>query len=227
MPRCRAVVFDLDGTLVDAFEAVADALNAARGAFGRPPLPLDEVRRQVGWGLVDLLAKNVGADAVPRARAIFETRYAARHLRLTRPLPGVPEALEDLSRRGAVLGVASNKPPPFTSELLRHLGIAPLFGAIVGPGPGLPPKPEPAMLWTACTQLGVAPAETLYVGDMPLDLESAMRAGMPPLLVATGAFGAEALRGQGGAEVARDLFEVAERVTVVRRKSLDGAAREE
>lgn len=217
MLRCRAVIFDLDGTLVDAFSAVADALNAARAAFGHPALPLDEVRRQVGGGLVDLLTRSVGAQAEPRAREVFEARYAARHLELTRPLPGVPAVLEDLVRRGATLGVASNKPPEFTLELLQHLGIASLFGAVLGPGPGVPPKPDPTMLRAGCTQLGATPEETLYVGDMPLDLESARRAGLSHLLVASGAYDAEALGRLPGAMVVRDLLGVAEGVTIVRR----------
>jgi phosphoglycolate phosphatase len=214
MPRCRAVIFDLDGTLVDAFAAVADALNAARAAFRLPPQPVEQVRREVGWGLVDLLTKNFGAERVPEASRLFEAHYAAHHLDRTRLLPGAAEAIEDLARRGARLGVASNKPPAFSRELLERLGLAPRFGAILGPGPGLPPKPEPAMLLEGCVRLGSAPAETLYVGDMPLDVDSAARAGMPHLLVPTGAAGADELARVPGARIARDLLDVAARVEV-------------
>ncbi len=217
MLRCRAVIFDLDGTLVDAFAAVADALNAARAAYGLPPLPLGEVRCQVGWGLADLLTKNVGPERVGEATRRFEEHYAAHHLDRTHLLPGAREALEDLARRGARLGVASNKPPAFTLQLLDRLGLAPLLGAILGPGPGIPPKPDPAMLREGCARLGTAPAETLYVGDMPLDAVSAARAGMPLLLVPTGAAGSEELARVPGASVARDLLDVAARVEVVAR----------
>ncbi len=222
MVRCRAVIFDLDGTLVDAFAAVADALNAARAACGLPPLPLEAVRGQVGWGLSDLLARNVGPERVADARPHFEAHYAARHLAGTRLLPGAEEALADLARRGAGLGVASNKPPRFTRDLLERLDLAPLFGAILGPGPGLPPKPDPAMLRAACALLDAAPAETLYVGDMPLDVESAARAGMPHLLVPTGAVLAADLARVPGVRLARDLLDVAARVEVGGRRSAPG-----
>jgi phosphoglycolate phosphatase len=212
MLRCRAVIFDLDGTLVDAFAAVADALNAAREAFGLPPQTLDAVRRQVGWGLADLLTRNVGPERVPEARRLFEDHYAANHLGRTQLLPGAAEALEDLARRGARLGVASNKPPVFSRELLERLGLAPLLGAILGPGPGVPPKPDPAMLREVCARLGTVPAETLYVGDMPLDVESAERAGMPHILVPTGAAGPDELARVPGARIARDLLDVAARI---------------
>ena len=214
MVRCRAVIFDLDGTLVDAFAAVADALNVARAAFGLPPPRLEAVRRQVGWGLVDLLTRNVGPERVPDAIRLFEDHYAAHHLDRTRLLPGAAVALEDLARRGARLGLASNKPPAFSRELMERLGLAPLFGAILGPGPGIPPKPDPAMLREGCARLGSTPTETLYVGDMPLDVESAARAGMPHLLVPTGAAAPDELARVPGARLARDLLDVAARVEV-------------
>lgn len=217
MLRCRAVLFDLDGTLVDAFAAVADALNAARAAFGLPAQPLATVRRQVGWGLVELLTRNLGPDRVPEAQRLFEAHYAAHHLERTRLLPGAAEVLADLARRGARLGLASNKPPAFSRELMERFGLAPLFGAILGPGPGLPPKPDPAMLREGCVRLGTAPAETLYVGDMPLDVESAARAGMPHLLVPTGAAGPDELTRVAGARIARDLRDVAASVEVAAR----------
>ena len=214
MARCRAVIFDLDGTLVDAFAAVADALNAARAAFGLPPQPLEAIRRQVGWGLVDLLTRNVGPGRLPEAIRLFEGHYAAHHLDRTRLLPGAAEALEDLAWRGARLGIASNKPPAFSHELMERLGLAPLLGAILGPGPGIPPKPDPAMLREGCVRLRCVPAETLYVGDMPLDVESAARAGMPHLLVPTGAAAPDELARVPGVRLARDLLDVASRVEV-------------
>ena len=220
MLRCRAVIFDLDGTLVDAFAAVADALNTARAAFGLPAQPLDAVRQQVGWGLADLLARSVGPERIPEATRLFEAHYAAHHLERTRLLPGAEEALEDLARRGARLGVASNKPPAFSHELLERLGVARHLGAILGPGPGIPPKPDPAMLREGCARLGAAPAETLYVGDMPLDVDSAARAGMPHLLVPTGAARAADLARVPGARVVRDLLDVAALVEVA--DPLDG-----
>lgn len=214
MFRCRAVIFDLDGTLVDAFAAVADALNAARAAFGLPPQPFETVRRQVGRGLVDLLTRNVGPERLPEAIRLFEGHYAAHHLDRTRLLPGAAEALADLARRGARLGIASNKPPAFSRELMERLGLAPLFGSILGPGPGIPPKPEPAMLREGCARLRSEPAETLYVGDMPLDVESASRAGMPHLLVPTGAAAAGELARVPGARLAQNLLDVAAQVEV-------------
>ncbi|RMG46365.1 MAG: HAD family hydrolase [Acidobacteria bacterium] len=186
MTRYRAVIFDLDGTLADSYAAIADALNRARAAFGLPAVSVRRVRRDVGHGLEALMARHVGPENVERGVRLFRERYAQIFLEATRPMRGVPEVPRLLAAAGLRLAVASNKPARFTGPIVERLGLSGSVRAVLGPDGGIPPKPEPAMLLRALDLLGTAPHETVYVGDMALDIRSARAAGLDHLLVPTG-----------------------------------------
>ena len=104
------VVFDLDGTLIDGYEAIAEALGHAMTGFGEAPLPLERVRRMVGEGIEVLLEKAVGRDRAAEGVALFRERYAPIAVEKTRLMPGVREVLGELALRGHAMAVASNKP---------------------------------------------------------------------------------------------------------------------
>jgi phosphoglycolate phosphatase len=193
----RAVVFDLDGTLVDSYAAITVALNAALRQAGRAAIAADEVRRVIGHGLEALVASYLPAADVGRGVATFRATYARVFLESTRPLPGALDALRTLAARGYGLAVASNKPTEFSRQLVEHLGVAPLLGAVLGPEAAGAAKPDPAMIHACLRALGVAPTAAIYVGDMTLDVESARRAGVRPVLVATGSSTLTALRATG------------------------------
>jgi 2-phosphoglycolate phosphatase len=195
--RVRGVVFDLDGTLVDSYPAIAASLNHARVAHGLPPLPEAEVRMHVGRGLENLVAEMVGPDAVEEGVRLFREHYATVYASGTVALDGAAAVVRELARRGYGLAVASNKPARFSEAILAALGMREPFRAVYGPDLTGTTKPEPTMLRLCREALGVSAAETVYVGDMVLDVDTADRAGVPVLLVPGGSSPAPALRATG------------------------------
>ena len=182
----RAVVFDLDGTLVDAYAAIHESLGVVLAAFGRPPVTRDETRRMVGLGLEVLVTKAVGAENVTEGVRLFRERYEAVGLESTQLLPGAESVTRRLFERGILLAIASNKPARFTRPLLEALGLKDRFGFVAGPDDGFPPKPAPHMLFMALATLGVPAEDAVYVGDMPVDVSTARAAQTPIIALPTG-----------------------------------------
>jgi phosphoglycolate phosphatase len=182
----RLLIFDLDGTLVDSYEAIQDALSHAMAALGFPPWPPEETKRRVGRGLDILMEEAVGAQNVREGVRLFRDRYPKVFLDKTRVLPGVREAVPVLKGRGKTLAVATNKPSDFSRSILDHLGLGRHFDLVLGPLDVPRPKPHPDMLNRILADLKFRPDETLYIGDMALDAESAANAGLACLLLATG-----------------------------------------
>jgi phosphoglycolate phosphatase len=187
MPASIALLFDLDGTLIDSDADIAAAANRARGALGLEPLAIADVRRQVGHGLGYLLQHVIPADLharLPEAREAFVDWYRAHLLDETRPYPGVDEALAAL--RGHPLGIVTNKPAMFLDPIVQGLGWGDRFGVVVG-GDSLPErKPHPAPLLHALERLGATRDRALYVGDSEVDRETAAAAGVRFLCVGWG-----------------------------------------
>jgi phosphoglycolate phosphatase len=197
LSRVRGIVFDLDGTLVDGFDGIATAVNAARAAAGLSALSRGEVTSRVGRGLDDLLASTLPATEVARGAAVFRAAYDTVCERESRPMPGAAEVLPDLSARGYRLAVASNKLASYSTRILRALGLAPALAAIHGPDTAGKPKPDPAMIDACLAAMGVERERAVYVGDMPLDVEAAVRAGVGIVLLAGGASPRAALERTG------------------------------
>ena len=193
----RAIVFDLDGTLVDSYAPITISLNHARAHFGLTPLAAPRVRRLVGHGLESLIADQLGPDRVERGVRLFREKYAQVFADQTFALPGVCATLRRLAQLGYRMGLASNKPAHFSKAILQRVGLAPLLEGVVGPDPATPPKPDPAMIRSCLLQLQAATDESIYVGDMVLDVESAARASISVVLVEGGSSTAEDLRQTG------------------------------
>ena len=189
------VVFDLDGTLIDGYAAIADALSYAMQRLGREELPLESVRSMVGHGLERLMEEAVGPDLAPEGVRLFRERYPQIAVEKTELMPGVPEVLADLERRGHVLAVASNKPARFSRLILEAKGVGDRFLVISGPDEVTPPKPDPAMLRAMMGLARASPGETLVVGDMEIDAEMARAAGCRVVLVPNGSRTREELAG--------------------------------
>ncbi len=177
-----AVVFDLDGTLIHSAPDIHAAANVALRALGRAPLPLETVTGFIGNGVRVLiercLAATGGGDAATQAAALaaFMAAYDADPATLTRPYPGVPEALDALAAAGVPMAVCTNKPQDFAAEVLGRLGLAPRFSALVGGGAGHAMKPDPAGLFACLAALGVPPGRAVYVGDSETDAATARNA---------------------------------------------------
>ncbi|MEC5397718.1 phosphoglycolate phosphatase [Uliginosibacterium sp. H1] len=193
MLACRAVLFDLDGTLVDAVPDLADATRAMLVELGEAPRSDEEVGRFIGKGLGVLVERaltlgRAPADAarIDHALAVFKRHYAHSNGRRAVAYPHARDTLQTLHARGFRLGCVTNKAAEFTEPLLRQLGLAEFLDSIVS-GDTLPQKkPQPEPLWHACAQLGVAPDDAVMVGDSVNDAQAAHAAGIRLVLVTYG-----------------------------------------
>lgn len=185
--RFSAVVFDLDGTLIDSFEGLTQAVNHARNAYALPPLRLDEIRQFVGDGVELLLSRAFGEQACPPdARQLFEEHYERVCCVGSRLLDDVERTVTDLATGGIRLGVCTNKPTSFSIKILEHLGIASMFSVIAGPDVANARKPDPRHLRYVVDALPATPEEVLFVGDMTIDIDTARGASIRVAAVATG-----------------------------------------
>ncbi|NBO92786.1 MAG: HAD family hydrolase [Planctomycetia bacterium] len=191
----RAVLFDLDGTLIDSFAAIAASVNHVRAWRGLGPLSEKEVMGYVGRGAVRLMADAIGVGDPAENLAAYSAHHPSVIRPLTRLLPNARETLVALHGQGKLLGICSNKPVAFTRELMDHLGLIGLLSTVLGPEDVGRPKPAPDMLVEGMRRLKVSPTETLYVGDMTVDIDTGRAAGVTVWAVPTGIQSAEQLGG--------------------------------
>jgi 2-phosphoglycolate phosphatase len=186
MGRIRAVLFDFDGTLADAYAGIATSVNHVRATHGLAPLTEPEVRKHVGHGPLHLLEHTVPGGDPERDVACYRAHHPSVMKSGTRLLPGALETLTTLKQHGLRVAICSNKPSVFTRELLDYLKIAPLVDVVLGPDDVPQPKPAPDMLLAALERLHVSAAEAIYVGDMAIDVQVARAAGIAVCVVPTG-----------------------------------------
>ena len=187
------LVFDLDGTLIDGYEAIADALAYALERLGEPPLPLARVRGMVGHGIESLLEEAAGPGRVAEGVRLFREWYPEVAVAKSHLLPGVRETLAELAARGHRMALASNKPAAFSRMILEAKGVAGRFEAIGGPDPDTPAKPDPTMLRRLMAAAGASPGGTIASGDMEVDSEFARAAGCRVVLIPGGSRSREEL----------------------------------
>jgi len=189
----KAVLLDLDGTLLDTAPDLAAAANAMLADQGLAPLPADTIRGFIGQGIPRLVERCLQASGFPLAcerlqpaLRSFATHYARLNGAASRPFPGVPDALERMRAASLRLACVTNKARAFTLPLLEKAGLAPFFDAVVTSDDVGRRKPDPAPFLHACRTLGVAPGEAAVVGDSANDAEAARAAGCRVLLVTYG-----------------------------------------
>ncbi|MEM6487426.1 MAG: phosphoglycolate phosphatase [Pseudomonadota bacterium] len=178
----RAVVFDLDGTLVHSAPDIHAAANAVLAEIGRPPLSLDQVCGFIGNGVVKLIERALAATGGVRdldtAVARFRAIYGAAPARLTQPYEGVRACLSALRRADLALAVCTNKPEAPARAILQALDLSAPFPVVVGGDTVGVAKPDPAPLLACLGALGVGVGDTLFVGDSETDEDTAQRAGV-------------------------------------------------
>ena len=181
----RALVFDLDGTLIDSKQDLVLAVNATLHSLGREELPADLVASYVGSGAPVLIQRALGGSAeseeFQRALQFFLAYYEQHKLDFTRAYPGVREALELL--RGIPMVVLTNKPVNISMRILEGLGLESFFLGIYGGNSFATKKPDPLGANTILAQLNVAPREAVMVGDSEVDVQTARNAGMVSAIV--------------------------------------------
>ena len=223
-----AVLFDLDGTLIDSVADLAAAVNTALVAHGARPLGVADVRGMVGNGVAKLVQRAFEArgrplDAAGQATATDAMMAAYRDGLTARTtlMAGTAEVLGQLRAMGAALAVVTNKPQEATEAILDHFGLSQAFGAVVGSRPGLASKPAPDMLFAALDTLGASAETAVVVGDSAVDAEAARAAGLPCVLV-RGGYARQALETLGADAVIDHLSGLADAITAVQKAPAAG-----
>jgi phosphoglycolate phosphatase len=176
----RALIFDLDGTLIDSKLDLVHSVNATLRELKRPELPEETISSYIGNGAPVLVAKAMGQDINPdeleRALKFFLSHYEAHKMDNTCAYPGVPEALAHLS--AMPMAVLTNKPVRISVRILEALGLAKYFRAIYGGNSFATKKPDPAGANTILREFSARPHEALLIGDSEVDVQTARNAGM-------------------------------------------------
>lgn len=181
----HAVLFDLDGTLIDTLDDLADATNRVLAARGYPVHPAAAFRYFVGEGARVLIERALPETArtpatIEACLAAFRADYGANWCVKTRPYAGIPELLDGLVARGIKLGVVSNKPHQNVLDLVTTLLGDWSFDQVLGQREGVPTKPDPTSTLEVAHALGLKPAEMVFLGDSGVDMLTAVAAGMYP-----------------------------------------------
>lgn len=218
--RYRAALFDLDGTLLDTLDDVADAMNAALGELGAPARGVEEYRTLVGQGL-EILAYKVlpegrrDSETIAQCVVAMRREYGRIWARTTRPYQGIPELLDSLGNSGIKTAVISNKADDFAKKMVSYFFDTHHFEMVLGSSSAFPIKPDPAGALHIASGMGVPPGECVFVGDSDIDMQTAHNAGMYPAGVLWGFRSAEELRASGAkllvrtpAEIVTKLFRI-------------------
>ncbi len=184
--KVNAVIFDLDGTLIDSYQAIYLSFKYAYENMGLPPLPYEVVKKVVGRGLNQTFEDLLGEDRVPQALTLFRKKYEEVFRNHSHLLPDVREVLETLHRQEVHMAVATNKFGRFSRAIFEHFGMGNYFAVIVGDGDVSENKPNPEMIYYAIGKMGVEKEDTIFVGDSVIDVQTAKNAGLRIFAVPTG-----------------------------------------
>jgi len=186
MPKVKAVIFDLDGTIIDAYPAIISSFNYAMEKLNRRRQPGLVIRRAVGWGDRNLLAPFLPADKIDHGIALYRRHHRQALIKLSRVFPGVYPQLERLKASGYKLAVASNRPTEFSLILLKHLQLDKYFDYVLCADKLNAGKPHPEILIKILRKFKIKNTEAVFVGDMVIDSQTGRRAGIPTIIVTTG-----------------------------------------
>ena len=206
--RKQLIIYDLDGTLVDTAQDIAESTNHMLKTLTGRELPAEEIRRFVGQGLHDLVrrALNTADEAlVDRGTRLFGEHYAQHLLDHSRLYPFARETLHYFKDR--IQAVITNKPDPFVRPLLRGLGVERYFAHVIAPGGGYPKKPDPTALKALIACARLRPVDALLVGDSLIDVETGRNAQVFTVILTHGFQEPQALRAAAPDALAADLSE--------------------
>lgn len=192
----RAVLFDLDGTLVDTLHDIGQAMNDVLEAAGLRALPIEDYREHVGWGARDLVERALPEAERGNVEAhleAFRERYYGHPVGTSALYPGVAELLKELEAREVPMAILTNKPEEPALKVVEALMAHVPFRFVRGAREGVPRKPDPRALLELAEAMELAPADCLYLGDTEIDVQAAEAAGMTPVGVEWG-FRPESIR---------------------------------
>ncbi len=186
MQEVKLIIFDLDGTLVDAYTAIGESFNFVMRRLGLKTKSTGTVRRLVGWGDRNLLKPFVPAADLKNALNLYRRHHQKSLLKYSHLLPFVRRVLRKLKAKGCRLAIASNRPNKFSHILLKHLKIEHFFDDVLCADQAAHGKPHPEMLNKIVKRSGLKKAQAIYVGDMVIDAQAGRRAGISTIIVTGG-----------------------------------------
>ncbi len=206
--KTKLVIFDLDGTLINAYPAVYRSVNFTVKKFGFAPITHQTIKRTVGWGDRHLLHSFIGDKNLSAALKVYRRHHAIALRQDTKLLPGALKILQYLKSNGFKIAVASNRPTKFSHIVLRYLKIYSFFDEILCGDKVARPKPSPDILKAILKKLDVVASQALYVGDMGIDILAGRRARVKTIAVSTGSSAAKELTALKPFAVTRNVFAV-------------------
>lgn len=211
MREYKAVVFDLDGTLLDTLEDLTDSVNAALAAFDQPQKTIGQIRTFVGNGIRNLMKRSIkDGEENPDFEKIFQKfreHYKEHCQDKTKPYDGIIDLLRTLKAKGIKMAIVSNK-ADFAVKELNEYYFKEFDMTAIGEREGIDRKPAPDSVFQALQELGVSPDQAVYVGDSEVDLETAKRADLPCISVLWGFREKELLKKHGAEHFARTADEL-------------------
>ncbi len=206
--KIKLVIFDLDGTLINAYTAVYRSVNYAMRISGFPPIDHKTIKRTVGWGDRHLIERFVGKENAVKTLAVYRRHHQEALKSGAKLLPGTQRLLTYLKKHKYKVAVASNRPTKFSRIVVRHLDIKKYFDYILCGDRVDRPKPYPDMLLKILERFSLKSGEALYVGDMTIDVQTGKRAGVKTVAVTTGSHTADELFKERPYRVIRRVAEV-------------------
>lgn len=206
-----AVLFDMDGTLVDHFETIYRCYKYAAEKLGKTAPSYDSVKRGVGGSMPVTIRKFFEESELERAMVLWRERFDEIHLEGVILLPGARELIQAVTKRGIKAAVFTNKSGTHTRNIIESLGLTNSFDQIIGAHDTDYRKPEPELSQIALDRLNVEPNQAILVGDSPFDIESAHCVGMTSFCVPTGSHSAQELVDAGADRVFESLQEIADK----------------
>ncbi|MFH1201682.1 MAG: HAD family hydrolase [Candidatus Omnitrophota bacterium] len=203
--KIKLVIFDLDGTLVDAYPAIIASFNYTMHKLHQPKRDASTIKRAVGWGDKALLRPFVEPHLLAKALVIYRRHHENSLLEKSRLLDNARDTLESLKIRGYKLAIASNRPRRFTLIIMRHLKIEKFFDFILCGDQLRKPKPAPEMLIRIMKRLKTLKQQTLYVGDMHVDVKTANRAKVKMIALLTGSSTKSELKREKPYRIVKDI----------------------
>lgn len=190
----KLIIFDIDGTIVDAYTAIEKSLNFTLKKLDYPKVGMPAVRKAVGHGDRNFMERFVDKKDVTESLRIYRPHHEKSLLRYSKVIPGTRKLLQGLKRKGYKLAIASNRPPKFSKILLKHLGLLKYFDIVACAKDRTEIKPKPFLIPKILKKLKVRRNEALYIGDMTVDVHAGRNAGVKVIAVLGGSSSASELK---------------------------------
>jgi phosphoglycolate phosphatase len=208
MKYIKLIIFDLDGTLVDAYVAITKSFNYTMLCLKMNRIDSQKIRRAVGWGDANLLRPFVDPKNLKKALLIYRRHHSKSLIKYSRLFPYAQKVLRFLKKRGYKLAIASNRPTRFSRILIRHLGLNKYFDYILCADRLKHIKPHPQILNKIMDKLHINSSQTLYVADMVIDAKAARAAKIKAVIVTTGSSTKEEIKNERPYRIIRRIADL-------------------